>query len=118
AHAHALMILRARGELSQQQLGAELGIDKSNVARLCAKMVEVGHAVQRVGEHDARSRLVSLTARGSRVADGVDASSRARFLAILQQIAPERREAVLEALADLVSAVRALSVARAEEEAA
>jgi hypothetical protein len=27
AHAHALLVLRAHGELTQQVLGAELGID-------------------------------------------------------------------------------------------
>jgi DNA-binding MarR family transcriptional regulator len=43
AHAHALMVLSARGASSQQELGTELCIDKSNVARLCAKMSAAGH---------------------------------------------------------------------------
>ena len=80
AHAHALMTLLTSGELSQQALGAELCIDKSNVARLCAKMVEASHVKQRQSEHDGRSRLVSLTARGTRLAREVDAASRARNL--------------------------------------
>jgi hypothetical protein len=43
-HAHALMVLHGRGELSQQELGGDLCIDKSNVARRCANMLAAGHA--------------------------------------------------------------------------
>jgi len=55
-HAHALMILSAQGVLSQQQLGLELCIDKSNVTRLCAKMVEAGFRSP-LGENDLRAKL-------------------------------------------------------------
>src|SRR5436309_2282258 len=75
AHAHGLLVLLASGETTQQALGAELCIDKSNVARLCAKMVEAGHVIQRQSEQDGRSRIVSLTARGERLAREVDAAS-------------------------------------------
>jgi DNA-binding MarR family transcriptional regulator len=115
AHAHALMVLRAQGELTQQALGAELGIDKSNVARLCAKMAEAGHVVQRVGDTDARSRCVSLTARGQRLAGRVDASSRARFCAVLREIPVHRRGDVIAALGDLAGALGALSSREAGE---
>ena len=109
AHAHALMILRSEGELSQQALGAELGIDKSNVARLCTKMSDAGHVVQRIAEHDARSRIVSLTGRGARLAAEVDGSSNARFCELLSEIPPVRRRAVIEALGDLVGALGTLA---------
>ena len=105
AHAHALMVLLGQGEQRQQELGGELGIDKSNVARLCAKMVELGHVVQRSCEHDGRSRLVSLTARGKRLALEVDASSRARFGSLVQALPRDRRDDVLEALRLLVAAL-------------
>jgi DNA-binding MarR family transcriptional regulator len=108
AQAHALMILRAGGELSQQELGAELCIDKSNVARLCAKLVEEGHAVQRVCARDGRSRRVSLTLRGERLAREVDASSNARFLALLGALPVSRRASVLDTLNTLVGALDAL----------
>lgn len=107
AHAHALMILLAQGELTQQELGAELGIDKSNVARLCAKMVRARHVKQRPSERDGRSRLVSLTAPGVRLAQEVDGASRARFGALLAGIPERRRADVIVALWHLVEAVDA-----------
>lgn len=117
AHAHALMVLLAQGELTQQALGAELGIDKSNVARLCAKMVRAGQVKQRPSERDGRSRLVVLTARGVRLARDVDAASRARFGALLGGIPAARRAGVLVALQHLVDALEAPSGVSSEERA-
>ncbi len=107
AHGHALMVMLAKGELSQQELGTELGIDKSNVARLCAKMVDAGHVEQRSSEHDGRSRRVSLTGAGKRLAREVDAASGARFGALLSALPKSRRGLVLEALQHLVGALDA-----------
>lgn len=108
SYAHALMILLDVGELSQQSLGRELGIDKSNVARLCARMVEAGHATQRPCEVDRRSRRVTLTERGRRLAREVDASSGRRFTALLEAIPPAQRETVLAGLALLLEGASAL----------
>jgi DNA-binding MarR family transcriptional regulator len=104
AHAHALMVLAERGPLVQHELGGELGIDKSNVARLAAKLVRAGHATQRVDRADRRRRQVALTDRGARLAATVDAASRARFAAILAAVPARRR-------AGVVSALHVLSVA-------
>jgi DNA-binding MarR family transcriptional regulator len=107
AHAHALMVLLASGELSQQQLGDALCIDKSNVARLCARMTEMGHTRQRASDRDARSRLVSLTSRGERLAAEVEAASHERFSALLGAVPAARRKDVVEAMQLLVVAIEA-----------
>jgi DNA-binding MarR family transcriptional regulator len=118
AHAHALMILLGRGELTQQHLGAELRIDKSNVARLCAKMVDVGHVVQRAGARDRRNRTIALTAAGKRLAGEVNAASRQRFGSLLSALKAAHREPVIRALSQLVAAIDASSTERLEEPAA
>jgi DNA-binding MarR family transcriptional regulator len=109
AHAHALMLLLAQGDLSQQDLGRELRIDKSNVARLCAKMVEAEHVEQRSNEQDGRSRIVSLKASGKRVAREVDVASRARFSALLGALPAARREPLIAHLEQLVMAIEVAS---------
>lgn len=82
-HAHALMALldrEGRAESStQQDLVKILGVDKSNVTRLCARMVEAGHLVLAPSPNDGRAWSVSLTARGRRIATRVQEASRARF---------------------------------------
>lgn len=117
AHAHALMILLGRGDLTQQELGAELCIDKSNVARLCAKMVDAGQAEQTASVQDRRSRVVSLTSPGRRLAREVNAASRQRFGALLSHLKASHRGQVIQALSHLVSAIEA-SVADHNEEGA
>lgn len=107
AHAHALMVLRTNGELSQRALGAELCIDKSNVTRLCAKMVDAGHLQQRPNAADGRSRLVSLTPRGAQLAEEVDAASLARFATLLSGLPKLRRAETILALRHLVDALDA-----------
>lgn len=114
AHAHALMVLLGRRDASQQELGRELGIDKSNVARLCARMVEAGHVSQRPDDEDGRSRRVSLTTRGERLAREVDESSRARFGAILVALPSASREPILDALRELVAGIEASSRTKTE----
>ncbi|MBI5608149.1 MAG: MarR family transcriptional regulator [Deltaproteobacteria bacterium] len=105
AHAHALMVLLQEGELSQQALGRVLGIDKSNVARLCARMAGVGHIQQRTSDQDLRSRRVALTEKGMRLAQEVQAASQARFAAVLAEIPIESQATVLTALGQLVAAM-------------
>lgn len=116
AHAHALMLLTEHGELTQQALGAELCIDKSNVARLCAKMVESGQALQRPSAVDGRSRVVTLTKRGTLLASEVAVASRARFAALLDALPARSRAGVVEALNLLVEATEALPQTGADEE--
>jgi len=109
SYAHALMLLlqRSRAGLAtlQSDLAASLGIDKSNVARLCERMADTGHAVQTVPPADGRSRLVTLTAKGTRVAQRIEQGSRDRFSAVTASIPARRRRAVIAALADLNAAV-------------
>jgi len=86
-----------------------LCIDKSNVARLSARMVESGHIEQRPCEHDARSRRLSLTAKGNRLAREVDAASGSRFGSLLSALPPTSRRRVVHSLQELVTSLEELS---------
>ncbi len=105
AHAHALLVLREQPALTQQALAAALGIDKSNVARLCAKMVRAGHARQDPAPEDRRSRKLSLTPRGKNLAETVDQASQRRFSGLLLALPEDSHNDVLRALELLVTAL-------------
>jgi DNA-binding MarR family transcriptional regulator len=109
SYAHALMLLlrRAREGLAtlQSDLAGTLGIDKSNVARLCERMVKAGHAVQTVPPEDGRSRVVALTVKGTRLAERIESASHDRFSTLTASIPRHKRSAVIAALADLNAAV-------------
>jgi len=111
SHAHALMVLlewtRQNQQTTQRDLGRALGIDKSNVARLCQRMVEAGHLVQGRCADDGRARLLSLTKVGERVARRVESSSRDRFQRLMAAIPATSRAGVLASLAALNQALAA-----------
>jgi MarR family transcriptional regulator for hemolysin len=96
-----------RGERStQQELGEALGIDKSNVARLCAKLQRAGHATQQRSVSDGRARLLALTAAGRRLAERVQAASRDQFARLLAALpSDETRASVVAALQALNGAL-------------
>jgi len=111
SHAHALMVLlehrRAGLEPTQRELGQVLGIDKSNVTRLCRKMERAGQLVQQRDAKDGRMRLLALTERGVRLAASVERSSRDRFQRLMGAVRHEHRGAVLSALGVLNEALAA-----------
>jgi DNA-binding MarR family transcriptional regulator len=112
SHAHALMVLLERRDpccaVAQSELGRALGIDKSNVARLCARMEAAGHIRQRRSAEDGRSRLLELTRKGTTLATQIQKASRSRFGDILGRVSPAHRTSLCEALIQLNAAVAAL----------
>lgn len=116
SHAHALMTLlegaRRGSEPGQRELGAALGIDKSNVARLCRRMEEAGHLRQTRSRSDGRARLLHLTARGRRMAEAVERASQDRFDVLAAAVPAGQRRAVLSALAILNQAIAATAAPR------
>lgn len=101
-HAHALLTLSA-GPLSVSALTERMGIDQSNVSRLCARMEALGELERAVDPSDRRARRLVLTQRGQRVAAVIDASSAAHFDAVLSNLSTP--QVTLDALAELARAL-------------
>jgi DNA-binding MarR family transcriptional regulator len=96
----ALLERERRAETTtQQDLVKVLGVDKSNVTRLCAKMVDAGHVLLEPTPDDGRAWSVSLTVKGRRVAERVEDASRARFDRLLAALPSDAvRTAVVQSL--------------------
>lgn len=109
SHAHALMILLDdTRSLSQKDLADELGLDKSNVTRLCQKMEGEGQIEQVRGAEDARVRLLKLTVRGTKLAREIEQYSKDRFATLLKAVPASERARLFEGLELLSKAVRTL----------
>jgi DNA-binding MarR family transcriptional regulator len=99
---------------AQQDLVRGLGIDKSNVTRLCAKMIEAGHLAQTDSPEDGRTWRLSLTPKGRRLAERVEDASRSRFDHILTAMPSDAaRTAVIRSLDLLNEAI--LATRKSEE---
>ena len=106
--AHALMHLRGaseKGPVSQSTLQKSLSLDKSNVTRLCMALEEDGFVIQRPSKEDGRVRVVSLTAKGERLADSLLNASQKRFGEILTRIPKSKHAQVFHALDTLTHAI-------------
>lgn len=110
SEAHALMLLLAgRGQGPPPSVGEMckgLSLDKSNVTRVCARLAGRGLVALEVSQHDRRVKLVKLTAKGLRVARTVDQASRQEFASVLAHVPRAARSSVIDALDELVKAVR------------
>lgn len=110
--AHALMLLLARQAADvatyQHELAELLGLDRSSVHRLCARLESDGRVKQEPAPHDARTRRIQLTASGQRLAATIQAASLQRFSRIVDAIPASKRQALLEALELLTAAVLTL----------
>jgi DNA-binding MarR family transcriptional regulator len=83
--------------LSQRDLQAVLGVDKSNVTRLVQQLVSSGLTEQRAGD-DGRVRTLHLTPKGRKLALRIEESSAQRFLAVLGKIPRGERSNVVRAI--------------------
>ncbi len=112
SYAHGLMVLLERTARNQRtlqsDLGGALGIDKSNVTRLCARMEAAGHAVQERSPVDGRARLVRLTSAGARLARRIERSSLHRFEHLVGGVASQRRRGLFASLELLNAALETL----------
>jgi DNA-binding MarR family transcriptional regulator len=88
----------AGAALSQSDLQAALGIDKSNVTRVVQQLVTDGRIEQRTSADDARVRRLHLTAKGRRVVRNIEEQSLRRFSEVLERIPASERAKVVRAI--------------------
>jgi DNA-binding MarR family transcriptional regulator len=107
SHAHALMLIarEPEGALSQGDVARALGLDKSSIARLCARMTDAGHLEQSRDPENARFVRLRLTPKGRRAAATVERSSLARHERLLAAIPRGERARVVAALEVLAEAM-------------
>jgi DNA-binding MarR family transcriptional regulator len=98
----ALGELVEAGALSQQELAARLGLEKSTVSRLAAAMQERGWLSRERDVDDRRLYRLTLTAQGRDVAERVGAELSEHHGRLLARLTAEERAAVGVGLGALV----------------
>jgi len=107
AQAAALEALEAEGPLRLSDLSRRLGITPSTLTRNVARLEESGLVARAADPGDARSARVGLTGRGRKAARSVAAQEADFARQVIERIPAGRRAAVIDALGDLLAAVRA-----------
>jgi DNA-binding MarR family transcriptional regulator len=107
AQAAALEALGAEGPMRLGDLGRRLGIAPSTLTRNLARLEASGLVVREADPGDARSARVGLSAPGRRAARAVAAQEEDFARQVLARIPSARRAVVIDALGELLAAVRA-----------
>jgi DNA-binding MarR family transcriptional regulator len=104
----ALMRLDHHGDCAVSDLGKQFGISNPAASQLVEKLVQVGLVERTESEHDRRMKQLALTSQGRAL---VRASMDARLdwaRELGAALAPERRDAIAQALADLIAAAQTI----------
>jgi DNA-binding MarR family transcriptional regulator len=104
SEAHAVTVLAEQGPLTQTQLAHHLRLTKSTVSRLVDQLETRGWVRRDAGDDDARQRLVTLTAQGTKAGRQISGLRRERLRRLLDRLPEDERPAVLAALDALVAA--------------
>jgi len=97
-----LSVLQQDGEMDQNTLARELGLERTSVAEVIPRLVDRGLILRRPSEKDKRYKLVSLTDEGaSLVADMLDAVQRAHDRTV-EALTPGERTLLTEMLLKLI----------------
>ena len=111
AQAATLDTLRAEGPLRLGDLGRRLGVSPSTLTRNLARLAERRLVARTPDPRDSRASAAALTAAGRRAAARVGRQDAAFARGVLERLDPSRRAATLDALTDLLAAVRAATEA-------
>jgi DNA-binding MarR family transcriptional regulator len=106
AQAAALEALLGHGPMRLSELGRRLGIAPSTLTRNLERLLDGGLVERLPDSKDARAGRVCLTTAGRRAAVGVQGREEDFARQVLDRISGERREVVLEAMGELLAAVR------------
>lgn len=111
---HTILEIGVRGPLTPGELCDFLRLEKSSVSRMVRKLIESGELRETPDADDARSKLLSLTARGRRTLDALHAFGRRQVSGALQGLSEAEQRTVREGM---MLYARALRRSRGEQEA-
>jgi DNA-binding MarR family transcriptional regulator len=110
---HTILEIGIRGPMTSGELGNFLRLEKSSVSRLVRKLIDCGELRETADELDARSKLLSLTAKGRRTLEALHAFGRQQVASALAALTEAEQRKVREGM---MLYARALRQSRVEEE--
>ena len=104
---HALLEIDTHGQVTAAQLAEFLGLDKSSVSRMLAKLIANGELQEEPCADDARAKQLLLTAQGQRTVAGIHAYGQAQVRSALAQLNPSLQQSVVQGLMAYAQALQA-----------
>lgn len=110
---HTVLEIGIRGPMNSGELGDFLRLEKSSVSRLVRKLIDCGELRETPDALDARSKRLSLTAKGRRTLEALHAFGRQQVSGALAGLTTAEQRTVREGM---MLYARALRQSRVEDE--
>lgn len=104
---HALLEIEAQGSLTAAQLVQALGLEKSSVSRMLAKLVDAGELAESPSSEDARAKRLCLTEKGQKTVIAINHYADEQVVAALQKLAHYHQQAVYQGISSYADALKA-----------
>lgn len=104
---HSMLEIEAHGSMTAAQLVQILGLEKSSVSRMLAKLVEAGELEENPSAEDARTKRLSLTGKGRETVQNINAYADQRVAAALGKLDTFTQQTVTKGLSLYARALRA-----------
>ena len=104
---HTVLEIGLRGPMTAMQLAKFLHLEKSSVSRMVHKLIEAGELRETADPIDARSKPLSLTARGRRTLATLHDFGRRQVMGALRHLSKSEQQTVCEGLMLYAAALKA-----------
>ncbi|MFH2242888.1 helix-turn-helix domain-containing GNAT family N-acetyltransferase [Enterobacter sichuanensis] len=104
---HTLVEIALRKEMTAVQLVQLLGLEKSSVSRMLARLIAAGELEEVVSADDARSKCLRLTAKGHDTVHKINTFSNARVVSAIKSLQPAQQETISRGLSLYANALLA-----------
>ena len=109
-HYHILLLLnRMGGKSTQKVLGTELLVEKSNMVAIIDLLIDKGYVTRDINYKDRRSKLISLTPKGSEMVNTLNQSLAGLEEVIIEDITWQELYNCLRVLAKVNDKFKALA---------
>lgn len=97
---HTLLEISLRGAMTAAQLVQILGLEKSSVSRMLARLVTAGELQEIPSAGDGRFKQLALTAKGAATVAKINAYGAMRVVNALAHLSDEQKQGVAQGLTD------------------
>lgn len=103
---HAVIEIGNHGEITANQLGQVLLLEKSTISRLLGRLVERGMVIEAPSRTDGRAKMLSLTEAGRALLGDIDRFANQKVGRALQTLGPQSRDQAVAGLSAYAGALR------------
>lgn len=104
---HALLEIDAQGGIAAAHLVNALGLEKSSVIRMLAKLIAAGEIAEAAMQEDGGLKQLTLTQQGKALVKEIHAFGRCQVTTAMAHLDPSQQQAVAQGLSEYARALKA-----------